>query len=195
MGWKWVVGTHPIGGGEASDAGGEVDDVAAGVVHDAPLEEEATAPEGEGADGVGEGEPQGDEENPRLEVHAAEEGAGKEDEGDGRKDALEVHHGGHGVQEVEFGRLHGAVFVIVRGCRQFRLIEEELLTECRAGLAPEGEQMVAERHVVGPGDPADPDCGEGVERHEGGVDGPLLLHDTAVEDDEPRHALQTDERG
>ncbi|THU62832.1 hypothetical protein C4D60_Mb01t09290 [Musa balbisiana] len=55
--------------------------------------------------------------------------------------------------------------------------------------------MVAKRHVVGPGDPADPDCGEGVERHEGGVDGPLLLHDTAVEDDEPRHALQADERG
>ncbi|THU67723.1 hypothetical protein C4D60_Mb05t27720 [Musa balbisiana] len=172
-----------------------MDDVAAGVVDDAPVVEEAAAPEGEGADGVGEGEPEGYEEHPRLDVHAPEEGAGEEDEGDGREDALEVDHGGHGVIGRGHARLHGAVVVVVGGGRQLRLLDEELLAQRRLGLSPEGQQLVSERHVVGPCDPTDPDGGEGVERHEGRVHRPLLLHDAPVEDDQPRHALHADQRG
>nr|GMD09593.1 uncharacterized protein LOC100382111 [Ipomoea batatas] len=69
------------------------------------------------------------------------------------------------------------------------LPDEELLGESRARLGPEGEDFVAEGHLVRPGDPADDDGGESVERHESGVNGPFLLDDAAVEDDEARHAL------
>lgn len=51
---------------KASCAGREMDDIAAGVVDDAHLEEEAAAPEGVSADSVGEGEPEGHKEHPCL---------------------------------------------------------------------------------------------------------------------------------
>nr|ACL53036.1 unknown [Zea mays] len=189
-------GPDPVGGGEARDARGEVDDVAAGVVDDAPVEEEATAPDGEGADGVGEGEPERDEEHPRLEVHAAEQGAGEQDERDGGEHALEVDHGRHGIQGRDLARLDDAAAVEeVRGRREPRLAEEEALAERVAGLAPEREQLLAEGHLVAPHDPAQPHGGERVQRHERRVHGPLLLHDAAVQDHQPRHALQAHQRG
>ncbi len=43
---------YPVGCSEASNPGGEVDDIAAGVVNDTPLVEEAPTPEAERAYGV-----------------------------------------------------------------------------------------------------------------------------------------------
>nr|GMD09636.1 hypothetical protein CDL12_06077 [Ipomoea batatas] len=62
------------------------------------------------------------------------------------------------------------------------LPDEEVLGESRAGFGPEGEDFVAEGHLVRPGDPADDDGGESVERHESGVNGPFLLDDAAHPD-------------
>uniref|UniRef100_A0A8R7U016 Uncharacterized protein n=1 Tax=Triticum urartu TaxID=4572 RepID=A0A8R7U016_TRIUA len=143
-------GPDPVRGGESGDPGGEVDDVAAGVVHDAPLEEEASAPEREGADGVGEGEPERDEDHPGPDVHAAQQRAGEEDERDGGEDALEVDHGGHGVIRIDPGRLLAAVLEEVGGLRQHGLHEEELLPERRPGLAPEGGAAGGRRTCCSP---------------------------------------------
>ncbi|BAS87275.1 Os03g0838450, partial [Oryza sativa Japonica Group] len=187
-------GTDPVGGGEAGDAGGDVDDVAAAVVDDAPVEEEAAAPEGEGADGVGEGEPERDEDHPGEEAHAAEEGAGDEDEGDGGEHALEVHHRRHRVQRLHRRRLHAAVGAVVDRRRQRGAADEEALVQRRPRLPPDREELLPERHVVRPGDPADPHGGEGVERHERRVHRPLLLHHAAVQHHQARHALQPHHR-
>ena len=43
--------------------------------------------------------------------------------------------------------------------------------------------MLAEGDLVGPNDPADEDCGEGIEGHEGGVDRPFTLDNARVEND------------
>ena len=169
---------YPVGGGEAGDAGGEVDDVSAGEVHDAGLEEEPVgAPEAERPDGVGEGEPERHEEHPGPEVDAAEERASDEDKRDGGEDELE--------EEERGGRV---------GAGEALLGEEGLAERGEVGAADEGEEAVAEGHAEGPEAPADEGGGEGVERHEGRVDGPLLLDDAAVEDHQPRHALQPHQR-
>jgi hypothetical protein len=152
-----------------------VDDVSAGEVHNAGLEKEPVgAPEAERPDGIGEGEPERHEEHPRPEVDAAKKRAGGEDESDGGEDELE--------EEERRGRV---------GAGEALLGEEGLVERGEVGAADEGEEAVAERHAEGPEAPADEGGGEGVERHEGRVDGPLLLDDAAVEDDQPRHALQT----
>ncbi len=65
---------HP-GGDKARDAGGEVDDVAAGEVDRALLREPAAAPEQEGVDGVDAARPEDRERDPGLEVDAAEDRA------------------------------------------------------------------------------------------------------------------------
>lgn len=49
---------------------------------DVPADDEERAPNTERADGVGEGEPERDEDHPCCEVHSAEEGAGDENESD-----------------------------------------------------------------------------------------------------------------
>ncbi|WVZ61197.1 hypothetical protein U9M48_011108 [Paspalum notatum var. saurae] len=190
--FKW---SYPVCCRESGESGGEVDDVSAAVVDDAPLEEESAAPDGEGADGVGEGEPERDEHHPGQEAHPPQQRPRDEHERDGGEDALEVDDGGHGVEGLGGGRLEGgAVGVVVRGGRQQGLRDEVALVQRGAGLAPDGEQLVAEGHVVGPGDPADPHRREGVERHEGGVDGPLLLHHAAVQDHQTREALKPHQR-
>jgi hypothetical protein len=50
-------------------------------------------------------------------------------------------------------------------------------------LAPERKEFVAKGHTVADEYPANENCGEGVEGHEGRVDGPFLLDDAVVEDD------------
>jgi hypothetical protein len=187
-------GPDPVRGGKACDARGEVDDVASGVVHDAPVEEEAAAPVGERTDGVGEGEPERDEDHPGFEVHAAEQGAGEQDERDGGEHALEVDHGRHGVGGRDLGRLHGAVVAKVQGVRQPGLVNEEALPQRRPRLAPEREQLLAEGHLVAPGYPAQPHGGVRVQRHERRVHHPLLLHDAAAQDHQARHALHAHQR-
>jgi hypothetical protein len=186
--------TYPEGGGEAGDTGGEMDDVAAGVVDDAPLEEEAAAPEAEGAHGVGEGEPERDEEHPRDEVHAAEEGAGQEDERDGREDELKVDHGGERVEGRQRRGLQRAVLVVVDGGGQVSLREQRPVAEHRARLPPDRQQLLPERHLVRVDHPAQQHCRERVERHERRVHGPFLLHDTPVQNHQPGHRLQPHQR-
>jgi hypothetical protein len=187
-GYGQGLGMYPVGGSEAGDAGGEVDDIAAGPVDDAPLPEEAAAPEGEGADGVGAGEPEGDEEHPGAEAHAAEDGAGEEDEGDGGEDELEVDLGGHG----EEGR-HGAdVGGGAGGQRGLR--EQVLVAERGAGLAPDRDELLPERHLVRPPHPAQQHRRERVERHERRVHGPLLLHNAPVKNHQRRHRLHPHQR-
>lgn len=85
----------------------QVNDVSTRVINDAIFEQEAATPDTEGANGVGEGEPQGHEDHPCVEIHAAEEGAGDEDEGDCREDELEIHHRGlrEGLREVGCGEV------------------------------------------------------------------------------------------
>ncbi len=85
----------PPCGHEACGSGRDVDDVTAGVVEGAEDGEVAAAPDGVGDDAVGEGEPEGDVDDPSEEVHAAEERAGCQDEGDGCEDELEVYHCAH----------------------------------------------------------------------------------------------------
>ena len=186
--------TYPEGCNEPPDARGEMDDIATGVINDAPLEQESSTPEAERAHGVAESEPERHEEHPRSEVHPAEEGAGEEDDGDGGKDELEVHHGGQGVQGRYGARFQGAILVEVHGGREYRLVEEDGVAEHRAAFPPEGQELVAERHLVAPHDPAEQHGSEGIERHEGGIDGPFLLHNAAVEDHEAWHRLQSYQR-
>jgi len=186
---------HPVRRREAGEPGGEVDDVAAAVVDDAPLEEEPAAPHGEGADGVGEGEPERHEQHPRREAHPPQQRTGDEDQRDGREHALEVHHRRHRVQRLRGGGLDGApVGEVVHRRGEVGLPDEVALVQRRPRLAPQRQKLVAEGHVVGPGHPADPHGGERVERHEGGVHGPLLLHHAAVEHHQAREALQPHQR-
>lgn len=47
--------------------------------------------------------------------------------------------------------------------------------------------MFSEGDLVSPNDPADQDCREGVEGHEGRVDGPFTLDDTGVQNHQSWH--------
>ncbi len=84
--------SYPEGGGEATNAGREMDDIATRVIDDTPLEQTTATPQGECTDSVGESEPQRDEHHPSNEVHAPEQGTRQQDQTDGRKDKLEVDH-------------------------------------------------------------------------------------------------------
>lgn len=64
---------YPICSSKAGDARREVDDIAARVIYDTPLEEEAAAPEREGTYCVGEGDPEWHKGHPGLDVHAPEQ--------------------------------------------------------------------------------------------------------------------------
>lgn len=160
-----------------------MDDVASGVIDHAQDGEEAAAPDGVGDDAVGKGEPEGHVHDPGEEVHAAEEGAGGDDEGYGREDELKVHHDGHWEVCADAG-----------GWQQ-GLGEFVFHGEGRARYAREWQHVFPERDFVAPYDPADEDGAEGVECHEGGVDGPFTLDDARVQDHEPWHRLQPHEGG
>lgn len=133
------------------------------------------APDAVGPNGVGEGHPQWHEQHPCMEVHPPEERPGDEDDGDGGENKLKEDEGGP------------------RKKVRIILLQEVVLAEGEVGLAQEGDEPVAERHMEPPGHPADEYDSEGVEGHEGRVHCPLLLDDAAVEDDEARHALEADE--
>ncbi|TVU36694.1 hypothetical protein EJB05_18638, partial [Eragrostis curvula] len=187
--------TYPVGGGEAGDAGGEVDDVSAGVIDDAPVVEEAAAPEAERADGVGEEQPQRRERHPRLDVHAPEQRPGEQHQRDGRELELEQHQRRLRVERLQARRHERAVVAVVLRGRERRAADEERLRQRRPGLAPERQQPLAKRHAEADEHPDDERGRVGVQRHEGGVHGPFLLHDAAVEHDKPRHGLDAHERG
>lgn len=66
------TGANPPCTDNARCAGGEMDDIAAGIVDDAHLEEEAAAPDAECPDAVGKGQPEGHEDHPGGEIHPTE---------------------------------------------------------------------------------------------------------------------------
>ncbi len=84
---------HP-GGHEARRPGGQVDDVAAGVVEGALVGPVAAAPQQHGVDGVDEEAPGRDEDHPHLHLDPAQDAAQEQKRGDGREDELEVGQGG-----------------------------------------------------------------------------------------------------
>jgi hypothetical protein len=69
-----------------------MDDVTTRVVDDTSCVEEAAAPEAVCADGVAESDPERNIDHPGGEVHAAKEGACRDDEGNGCEDKLEIDH-------------------------------------------------------------------------------------------------------
>lgn len=125
--------------------------VAAGVVEDAQLEGPAAAPQAVGADAVAEGQPQGHEQHPGAEVHAAQEAARGQDEGDDGEDELEVDHGGLGEVLGEVGAGQGRLLQLVAHARH------------GVGYAGDGQHVSSECDLVAPQNPADQDHGEGIE--------------------------------
>ena len=174
--------TDPPRAHKPCGAGRQVDHVSPRVVDHPHLVEKASPPNAEGADGVGEGDPQRNEDHPGGEVHAAEKGAGDEDHGDGGEDELEVHH--RRLRELLRetggwkGRLRQLVVDIDRDIR----------------VADQRKHLGAEAHSIGPQDPDDEGGGEGVEGHEGGVDGPFVFHPPGVQYDQTGDALEPDQR-
>lgn len=67
-----------------------MDHVTSREVKHAPLEEEATPPDGEGANRVAQNVPQGDEDDPRHKVHSSEQAPSNEDWRNCGKDKLEI---------------------------------------------------------------------------------------------------------
>ena len=172
-----------------------MDDVSAGVVDDAPLVEEAAAPEAERADCVGEEQPQRRERHPRSDVHAPEERPGEQHQRDGGELELEQHQRRLRVVGLGARRLQRAAAAVVRRGREDGAAHQEVLRQRWPGLGPEREHALAERHAEADEHPDDERGRVRVQRHEGGVDGPLLLDDAAVEHHQPRHGLEPHERG
>ena len=90
---------------EAAGTGGQVDDVAAGEVTGALMRPEAAAPEEEGVDRVGKCGPQGHENDPDLELDAAQDAAQEQQGRDGGEDELEVDDAGLGYAKRRHARV------------------------------------------------------------------------------------------
>ena len=163
-------GPDPMRGYESGGAGGDVNDIATGVVDDAHLEEKPASPYRVGANGVAEGDPERDENHPGGEVHAAEDGAGQDDDGDGGEDELEIDHCGEGEVLEQDGRCGW----------ELRLAELLRHGHDRAGPANEWQHVDAEAHLVRPEDPGDQRGSKAVEGHEGAVYGPFITHETRI---------------
>ncbi len=180
-------------GGEARGGGGDVDDVATGVVEGAELGEPAAAPDHEGADGVDAADPQRGEEHPRPEAHAAEHRAGEDDHGDGGEDELEVDQ--RRAREVQVGdqpveqRDVRLVQLVTRAEHRMR-DAHQVAEEVRAASA----HGRAEGHVVREQGPHDQRHRERVDHHQRGVHRPFALDDAAVEDRQARDAHDPDQR-
>ena len=159
-----------------------MNDVSTGIVNHTHLEEEPSAPDAKGADGIGERQPQRDEEHPGGEVHAAEKRAGDEDDGDGGEDKLEIYH--------------RCLRELLRQTGSWKGRLRELVVDINRDIwvADNRKHLRAETHPVRPQHPADEHGGESVEGHEGRVDGPFVLHPSRVQDHQARDTLEPDQR-
>src|SRR5205807_2876332 len=175
---------------EAGDARGKMDHVAAAEVDRAVMREVAAAPDEERVDRVHARSPQDYERDPRLEVHAAEDGAEHEDRRDPGEDELEVDEGG--LREVRLPDEGDVPLALQR-----------LVVEHVPGLADEVPEearvrqavpRIAEAHLVPVEHPLDEHEGERDEGEHHRVHRPALLHHAAVQDDETGDAHQPDER-
>ena len=182
---------HPRGD-EAGDACGEMDDVAAREVEHAVVAEVAAAPDQEGVDGVDQRRPEDDEDDPRLEVHAAEHRTEHQQGRDRGEHELEVDERRLGERHVADQRDVPLFLEIVRAQDRARMPDEG---REEGRVAAEDVHRLAERHVVAVQHPDDEDDGERDEGEHHAVDRPALLHHPAVEHDETRNAHETHERG
>jgi hypothetical protein len=53
---------------------------------------------------------------------------------------------------------------------------------------------LSKSHFIGPENPTDQDTAEGIESHEGGIDGPFVLHPAGIKNDQARNTLESDKR-
>jgi len=147
------TGTNPPGADESRGARAQMNDVSAGIIEDAHLEEEAATPQAICADTVAESEPQRHEEHPGREIHASQERSRNEDEGDRSEDELEVNHGCKGKVLRHTGR------------GQTRLTDLHACGEDWTRYAGKWEHVFTKTDFVRPDHPANQHHGEGVERH------------------------------
>lgn len=159
------------------------------------MEQKPATPQAERPHRVRESQPQRHKHHPRSDIHPPQQRPRQQNHRYRREHALEPHHRSHRIVRRRHGGLHRPVVVVVDGGGQLRLLHQELLPQSGAGFAPEGEELLPEGHLVGPHHPADDNGGEGVESHEGRIDGPFLLNYAAIEDDEAWDALQADKSG
>ena len=118
-----------------------------------------------------------------VKIHPTQITPGNQDQRDSRKHKLEIHH--RGLRESLIHCLGGQITLP-------QLISD---IDGGAGDADKGQHVLPEPHLVGPEDPAEEDGTEGVEGHEGAVDGPFVLHPAGVEDDETGDRLESDQGG
>jgi len=172
-------------GDEPGHARRQVDDVAAAEVQRAVRRPPAAAPQQERVHRVGKGDPERDEDQPDLEADPADHAADEQDRGDRGEHELEVDQ--RPLRESEFR--HQPV--------QRRDLRLSLLgrgTHHGSRLTEEGtDPRRAEPHLEGPQDPHDEHQAERAEHHQHGVDGPLSLHEAAVEDGEGGDAHEADQ--
>ena len=160
-----------------------MDDISARVIDDAHLVQKSATPDAVSSDTVAEGQPERHKYHPGSEVHASQVCACNENQSDRGEDKLEVNH--RGLRKV----LHDT------GTGECRLLNDRLECQNWAWTTGEWKHVLAEADFVGPDDPTNQNGGEGVEGHEHGVDGPLLLDDAGVEDAQPGYGLKGNERG
>jgi hypothetical protein len=63
----------------------------------------------------------------------------------------------------------------------------------RAWYSNKRKHVLSKSHLVRPKHPAHQDTAERIKCHEGGVDGPLVLDPSCVQNHQARHALETDQ--
>nr|GMC95408.1 hypothetical protein Iba_chr05cCG8260 [Ipomoea batatas]GMC99716.1 hypothetical protein Iba_chr05eCG8350 [Ipomoea batatas] len=148
---------------EPRNSRSEVDNIAAGIVNNAPVEEKAAAPEAKRAHRVTEHKPKRHKSHPSFDIHPAQNRPGQQDHSNSRERELEINLGRHGIKRLNH-----------RG----------------SALSPERQKLIPEGHAVTEKNPTDENRGEGVESHESRVHRPFLLHYAPVEDNEARHALE-----
>ena len=161
-----------------------MNDKSTSEVHRTLKSEEPATPHQLGVHGVDEGDPQWHDDEPGLELQATNEPTQEQQGGDGREGELEVGQGGR--REVEghhgVGVRHG--LTLRRGRTQQRVrhadqvVEEVIATEV-GGLA--------ERHVVGEEHPHHQRERKARKDHQHGVDDPLLLNKSSVENCQRRN--------
>ncbi|PON54420.1 hypothetical protein PanWU01x14_194990, partial [Parasponia andersonii] len=84
---------YPVSSRETSDTRGQVNDKATRVINDPQLRKPALgAPHTKRTDSIGQRNPEGHEQHPRLEAHPSQQGPTNEDHRQGREHELEIHH-------------------------------------------------------------------------------------------------------
>lgn len=97
------------------------------IINNTPVKQEPTAPKTKSANCIRESQPQRHKHHPSLDIHPPQQRSGQQNQRDRRKHALIPHHGRHGIERLNHRRLNRTIVVMVRGRRQLRLPDQELL--------------------------------------------------------------------